>query len=113
MSIDNHDSTPLNIGDVKVRGYVHSIVVRFTEPAEYYLVYGQESARSPKYDISLFIDKIPEAMTTLQLGEEQMIKKEASPDRSPLFVNRWWLWAIMALIILMLGWFTLKMIRKT
>ena len=112
ITIDNHDNRPLNIGDLKVKGYVHSLVTRFSEPAEYYLVYGQESARSPNYDISRFTDKIPEAMTNLQLGEEQMIKKEASPDRSPLFVNRWWLWAIMALIILMLGWFTLKMMRK-
>ena len=30
---------------------------------------------------------------------------------SPIFENKLWLWAVMGVIILLLGWFTFKMIR--
>jgi uncharacterized membrane protein len=48
----------------------------------------------------------------LQLGDEQIIGKAVSNKRAPLFQDKLWLWGIMALIILILGWFSVKMIKK-
>lgn len=112
VTIGNHDNIPLTVGSAQVEGYVHELVVRFSDPATYYLTYGNKDSRHPNYDISLFPDKIPEALSPLHLGTEQEIEKETVPKASPLFMNRTWLWAIMVLIIVMLGWFTLKMIKK-
>jgi hypothetical protein len=46
------------------------------------------------------------------MGEARQIEKEALIEKQPLFVNKNWLWVIMGAIILLLGWFSLKMIKE-
>lgn len=110
--IYNQDNEPLKIDEISVRGNVSELTARFTEPATYYLTYGNPKARKPKYDITRFTDKIPESLTELQLGAvRKSIKKEA-PSTEPLFENKLWLWAVMLLIIMVLGGFSIQMMRK-
>lgn len=110
--IHNRDNAALAIDAVEVKGYVHELVARFTEPANYFMVYGYKNARKPQYDIVRFKDKIPEIMTTLRIGEEVAIEKTTVAPTEPLFKNKTWLWATMAVIILLLGWFSLRMLSK-
>jgi len=110
--IHNQDNRPLIIDTIQINGYVHELLARFTEPASYFLVYGNKKAVKPQYDISRFTDKVPGTLTTLELGREQAIEKNELPRADPLFKNKTWLWAIMALIIGLLGWFSVKMIGK-
>lgn len=110
--IHNQDNQPLSVGTVTVKGYMNELVVRLTEDASYYLIYGNTNAVAPKYDLAHFPDKIPESLTPLQLGNEYLIEKQEAQATTPLFSNQNWLWAVMALIILTLGWFSVKMIRK-
>lgn len=112
IRIHHHDNQPLRIGTVQASGYVHELLVRFTEPATYFLAYGNEAAARPLYDIDRFADKAPAAPTTLTLGDEMTTKKEEIPLTEPLFQHKAWLWAIMGVIILLLGWFSLKMMGK-
>ena len=109
--IDNYDNKSLTINTVTVKGYLHELVGRFTDPADYFLFYGNATARQPHYDLGMFADNIPENLTLLELGDEQVIKKETTPPRKPLFGNKNWLWGIMVLIILVLGWFTVRMLK--
>lgn len=110
--IDNYDNKPLTVNAVTVKGYFHELIARFTEPADYFLAYGNATARQPHYDIGMFTDNIPENLMLLELGDEQTLKKETSPQQKPLFENKNWLWGIMVIVILVLGWFSIKMIRE-
>ena len=110
--ISNQDNQPLTIGAIEAKGYVHELVTRFTEPAIYFLTYGNKDVSSPDYDINRFTNNIPEALSALKVSEEQIIRTEERVDVRPLFQNSAWLWAVMVLIILILGWFTLNMIRQ-
>lgn len=110
--IDNADNQPLQIDSVAVSGYVHELVARFNEPATYFLAYGNTGAGKPNYDIDRFVGKIPTTITALQLSEEQLIDKDALKKTIPLFQNKKWLWVIMSVIIILLGWFSIKMIRQ-
>ncbi len=112
ITVQNYDNQPLNIEEIEAKGNVHELAVRFTEPADYYLAYEKTNARKPQYDISRATSKIPENLSDLKLGEEQVILKKRTPVISPLFENKIWLWAIMGTVILVLGAFTLKMMRK-
>ena len=112
IEIYNGDNHHLTIDSIQVKGYVHELISRFTEPATYYLTYGNSDAKKPNYDINRFSDKIPKKLTTLKLGVEQIIKKNNIASTEPLFKNKIWLWTIMVTIILLLGGFTLKMIKK-
>lgn len=110
--INNHDNEPLSINSIEAKGYLHTLVARFTEPANYFLTFGNKSARRPIYDISRFSDKIPEDLESLELGEVEIIEHEETPETEPLFINETWLWLVMIIIIIMLGWFSLRMINK-
>jgi len=112
INISNYDNEPLLIDSVQVNGYVHELVSRFTKPATYYLTYGNKEAVKPNYDIKRFISKIPDTLTVLNLGEEQLIDKEKVIGKEPLFKNKNWLWAVMVIIILLLGWFSIKMMKS-
>ncbi len=111
--IHNYDNQPLSIGTIEAKGYLNELTIRFTKPASYFLVYGNSKAGKPHYDIDHFTNKIPSIISTLELGEELVIHKTELSKKDPLFKNQIWLWAIMVLIILILGWFSFKMISKS
>jgi hypothetical protein len=110
--IDNHDNQPLTIDTVSVKGYEYEFLARFTEQASYFLVYGNNQATKPNYDIARFSDKVPTTLQTLDLGNELRLEKEEASETVPLFINKTWLWAIISLTVLVMGGFTLKMMRK-
>jgi len=111
--IHNEDNQPLTIKEIEIKGYVHELVARFSETATYFLCYGNSRVSKPSYDIQQFEDKIPSGLTALNLGKELLIEKAEIAQTEPLFKNKTWLWGIMLAIILLLGWFSIKMIRNS
>lgn len=110
--IHNQDNQSLTLDKIQIKGYVHELVARFKEPAIYFLTYGKSKAVKAHYDIDRFADKIPKTVTAIELGNELTIEKKEVLVTDPLFKNKNWLWTIMTIIILLLGWFSVKMIRK-
>lgn len=111
ISILNQDNAPLTIEKLSAKGYIHELLVRFTEPATYYLTYGNKKAYKPSYDIERFVSKVPDTLTALSLGEVQLIKQKEIQAAEPLIKNKKWLWALMIVLIMVLGWFSLKMLK--
>lgn len=112
ITIENGDNEPLTIDAVTIKGNLTTIVARFTQAATYYLLYGNKNATQATYDISLFQDKIPKDIPTLTLGREEDIAQVGTKKVEPLFTNKAWLWGIMLFVIVLLGWFSLRMMRK-
>ncbi|MEA1786007.1 DUF3999 family protein [Arenibacter sp. GZD96] len=110
--IQNQDNQPLTIDDVVLKGYVHEVVARFTEQGTYFLTYGNKNAAKPQYDIARFRDNVPDSVKVLTLGSELKIEKGNGQKTAPLFENKLWLWAIMGILIIVLGGFSIKMMRK-
>ncbi|MFH1194724.1 MAG: DUF3999 family protein [bacterium] len=109
--IDNNDNEPLDIGQIEVTGNTVELTARFTEEGDYWLVYGNNKSVKPYYDIENFKERIPAGITALILGEEINISKENS-FTEPLFKNKLWLWGIMLIVIITMGWMTVKMMKK-
>lgn len=112
LVIDNQDNQPLTINQVLVKGYKHHLIARFSEPANYFLAFGNPKAKKPNYDIDNFTNNIPSLLDELKLGPIEKIDKTPLPKQEPLFKNKLWLYGIMGVIILLLGWFSLKMIQS-
>lgn len=110
--IHNQDNQALSIDSINVKGYEHELIARFTEKATYFLVYGYKEATRPNYDIGHFIENIPLNISTLNIGNESTIGKYKVLEPNPLFKNKAWLWGIIVLIILVIGWFTIKMMKQ-
>lgn len=111
--INNNDNQPLDITTVEVQGFQYELIARFSEPANYKMVYGNKNASRPNYDISKFKENIPIELTVLQIGAEQSIAKPEQAGVSALFENETWLWVIMGVVILILGLFTFKMLKNS
>jgi hypothetical protein len=111
--INNYDNEPLLLRSFIVKGNVYELTGRFSEPGKYYLIYGNKKAVNPSYDIQKFKDKIPKNLKKISFGDEEKIAKDKEPEIRPLFENKIWLWTTIIIIILILGWFALRMIRKT
>jgi hypothetical protein len=112
--IQNRDNPPLTVASVEVSGNVPDMIARFDRKADYFLCYGNPAVRAPEYDIEQFADKIPAQLKTLIPGDENCIagRRENLKNISPLFNHPLWLWTIMAGIIVLLGWYSLKMLGK-
>ena len=108
----NYDNQPLNISSVALRGFIHTLTTRFTAPANYFMVYGKNKDKSPNYDIAKTKLILPQNITNLNLGKTIDIQKKESITTAPLFENKWWLWGITGLIIILLGYFTIGMMKK-
>lgn len=113
IDIENNNNQALSIDDIELKGYQYELVARFNEKATYYLTYGSKIGTKPIYDIQRFTKQIPKQLSSLGLGEERKIEKKAVSTQEPLFMNNNWLWAIMIVMIGLLGWFSIKMIRKS
>lgn len=112
IRIENYDNPPLKIGTTAIKGYSYKLLGRFTEPADYYLVYGNATASEPLYDLQQVGFQLPANASTLVLGSPEKIDRPVVLEQAPLFENKWWLWGIMGLIILVLGASTLKMMKE-
>ncbi len=112
ITIDDRDNEPLHIGDIRVQGPEHTLIARFTEPADYFLVYGNRKAGLPNYDLAQFSDKVPADAPSLHLQAEEQLRPSPSAD-NPLFSNSAWLWAIIVVMVLLIGVFTVRMMRNT
>jgi len=114
IEIENKDNKPLTIESIETSGLVYEMIIRFEEDATYYLCYGNEKSLAPEYDLAYFESKIPAQLTTLQLGELVDTTAPIDPKETQQNweINSIWLWIIMIVIILTLGWFSFNMIKK-
>jgi len=110
--IDNNDNEPLTITGAKIKGYKHELIARFTKDASYFLVYGNDKAVKPRYDIEQFTNSVPQQPALLELDNPMAIRKAMISKTPSLFENKAWLWAIMGIVSFVLGYFSLKMLKK-
>lgn len=109
--INHADNAPLRLGTVLPKGLPPTLSVRFAEPADYFLLYGKSDALPPHYDLARFVSQIPEDLSLLNLGPEVRLQPNTQ-EKGPLFAHPAWLWAVMILVIGLLGWFSLKMLKQ-
>ena len=110
--IRNDDNAPLSLKKVTAAGPVYRLIARFAGEGDYALYYGNNDARKPVYDIDRFVAKIPQNLSALELGSERDTGHPDVTVEKPLFENRLWLWAVLLVIMVLLGGFALKMMRE-
>jgi len=114
VEIINDDNQALTIDEIKVQANSIRLKTRISNQGHHQLLYGNQLAHFPRYDIEKFQNKIPKNLTIASLGLESLNPaniKEDSPVIKPVFENKFWLWGLMGLIIVLLGWYTLKMLK--
>jgi hypothetical protein len=111
ITINNFDNQPLTFTEYLINGPEYRLITRLDNAENLWLYYGNKEATKPIYDISYFKDKIPDEPNLASLGGVEHIPKKNNV-LEPLFKNKWWLWGILIIVIILLGTFTLKMLKE-
>jgi Protein of unknown function (DUF3999) len=109
LIISNADNAPIKIKALSLFSPKVDLIARLKPSSNSFLYYGNNAIGEPSYDLVVFKEKIPTTAPTISLMEEEKLTKEKEPV-SALIENKIWLWVVMAAIIGVLGFFTLKMV---
>lgn len=114
VNLENADNRPLTIDSVKVGGYPYRLIGYFVDStAKFVLRYGYTSLAAPQYDIEHFKNELPNNIPTLTLGDETKNFAQNDKVEKSIPLNKIWLWVVMVVLILLLGFFAFKMMKKT
>ena len=113
ITIENNDNIPLRLSNFQAKYHPLEIVARFPKDGDYMLYYGGKNEKSAVYDVEEFRDKIPKNLANISLGNaEKLIVDKQKINENPT-KNKYLLWTVMLVIMLLLGWQTAKMMKKT
>lgn len=113
LEISNEDNAPLQIDSVRVTGTKQRLMARFPADGDYVVIYGKAGAQAPRYDIVNF--EVPAEAPQLEPGAETVIPQPVvtTPAKDePLFKNKAWLYSLMGVLILLIGGFSVMMMRR-
>ena len=79
----------------------------------YALRFGSERMPAPAYDLELFRDSIPVALSVVTPGEVHLIRPAALPEQPTVFTTKLFIWIALAVVLVALGIMSVKMIRET
>ncbi|ATA93844.1 hypothetical protein CGC54_05590 [Capnocytophaga canimorsus] len=113
IRIDNQDNEPLQIKAVEVYGTHYQVTARFPEKqADYFLVYGKVNDYQPDYDISRFMQNIPADIASVALGGIERLRQSKNENTVLATNNKNWLWGIVVFMVVLLFYFSFKMLRE-
>jgi hypothetical protein len=113
IEIINYDNQPITISDLKLFSEKMALITKLPASDNLFLVYGKKGDNAPIYDLVHFKEKIPANLTPVNVGKEEKISEAPlKAATSPLIENKMWLWSVMGIVILLIGYFALSMVRK-
>lgn len=108
----NEDNTPIKITAITTWSPEVSLITSLSK-GNYVIKYSNPKIGAANYDLSHFVNEIPNELTSLIIGDEEILSTEEETTEEPWFKNKNWLWAIMLLVIGLLGFFTIRMLKKS
>lgn len=113
ITIENYDNQPLSIKNIEVKEAQYELTARFgNADYQYALYYGNNKANAPIYDLENFNNKIPLTAVQATLENEKKNPDLLIKADSSLVKNPYWLWALVAIAVAILGYFAVKMLRE-
>jgi hypothetical protein len=113
LRIFNNDNEPIKFESVQVFGPKYKLVVRLNNlAANYYLFYGNKLVPAPIYDLINFKSKIPSDLESLGLGQELKGDIVHEEIEVPIAQEKRWLWLILIAMVLLLSYFSFKMLKQ-
>lgn len=112
IEIVNYDDQPVKISEVKAFAMQIRLAAQLPASSNIYLFYGKEGDTGPVYDMAHFQEKIPENLTAINYGPEEVKLLPLKAGKEGLITNKTWLWIAMAVVIILIGYFALSMLKK-
>jgi hypothetical protein len=115
LHISNNDNPPLKIKEVKGSQINHSIIAYLKKNEPYTLVFGNEKANAPNYDLVNFTDTISSISLISPKKIEPIILQNKIQQKAEgnFFSSKTFIWISLSIVLLILGLLSVKMIRET
>ncbi len=111
IEIINYDNEPVEINEIKAFAEQCQLVASLPTSENLYLAYGKENDNAPNYDLVHFKDKIPNELSNVDYGSEQ-VKIISINKPGQLIKSKVWLWVVMGVVLVIIGYFALSMLKK-
>lgn len=108
--IDNSDNSPLKIISAKAYQLNKYLIANLKPHEEYYLFFGNNSLQAPVYDLAYFSDSIAKNIRVIKTTQPVKLKM-AIAKKTVVFFNKSIMWVVIGVVILLLGWFTIRMVK--
>jgi len=113
IEIEDGDNAPIALEKVRVEYPSVSVIAKVAHSAPLFLYYGNEDASMPRYDLALArTELLASPMTTAGLGAEETLHAEKRAPAAGLGSGSPWLWAALALVLVVLLWVVAKMLPR-
>lgn len=109
LVVEELDNPPLKIESVLIKKPSVVLISQLNTKNNYTLFYDNPTIHKPNYDIANFSSYIPDSLQFANLKNENIV---IISHKDSLITNELWLWIILVIVILIMGYFTLKMIKK-
>lgn len=113
IKIFNDDNPPLVIKTATLYGATRSVIAYLEKGAQYHLLFGDEKASAPNYDLKFFKDSLGNSISPLNMQSVENNPLYHQPvTTTPRSMPSWGLWLIIAAVITLLGLSTFKMMGE-
>jgi hypothetical protein len=112
LNIENGDNPPLKIK--KVIGWQKPVylIVNLEAGKSYQIFYGSDSAKAPVYDLIHFQDKLGGNLPEVKIGTPVATEIPVVEKKYSFWKSRLFLWLGIGSIVLLLGVFTIRMVKE-
>lgn len=112
LIIENEDSPALEENSVKTFQLNRYFTAWLEKNKSYVIKIGDDRQKKPVYDLSFFRDSIPQEPAVLRAGPVKLFTTNTTAQNFTLFNSRMYIWAAVVLVIVVLGFMSLKMLRE-
>lgn len=114
IEIHNDDNEPLQLTDITAYLNKKYVVAKLKPEAKYFLKFGNENLRSPRYDIQEFVGELDINEGLITHGSVQFLRKPVAEELKPdgLFDNPVVLWTIIIMVGALFTLISVSMVRK-
>ncbi len=111
VEIDNGNNVPLQLSAVNAWQMQYDLVAYLEKGTKYELALGNPEARGPDYDLGYFENKIKENVPIIRIEALRLMKQGEKEGSFTLFQSTYWIWAGLALLILLLLWMSNRLLK--
>jgi hypothetical protein len=112
IEIYNHDSPPLVVNGISAFQINRSIVAYLEKEQSYNLVFGDEKAQMPQYDLNSFTDSLPQQLPEINHSSVISNQYYKSTQGKPNSFPKWTIWIAVIIALVILTILTLKMMKE-
>lgn len=113
LIVENGDNEPLQIDSMRLSIRQQPVWVQLPEAGKYLIAYGNKYAKFPKYDAAeVLLRSNPIIHEEYSIGNEEPYNTGIKAARGSWIENKLFLYILMAVIIALLGYFSISMMRK-